>query len=145
MPAGIPRDVAKQILERSGLAGPEWLNIYIERAREKQTAYHTISATICAAFTGLLPGDLDALPIETLMELVVQSEEILTIRAMVNAGAYSPLSFEDANREPTQQELDARLRAALETGDAPAGWIDRTKPSKNPLLNPGIDPRAGDI
>jgi hypothetical protein len=129
--AGAPSRVSMEILERSGFAGAKWINEYLHRAREKQTAYHAISATICAAFPSVMPGELDELNIEQLMELCVQAEEILAIKAAIAAGTYVNMEFEsDAPREDlSNRERHEMVVAMLNGGmeDVPRGWIDRTK------------------
>lgn len=132
IPAGAPTKVAQEILERSGLAGSKWINEYLNRARSRQTAYHTIAATVCAAFPSIMPAQLDDLSIEALMDLVVQAEEILVIKARVNSGQYAELSFEDGSGSKEQmsdRDRDALVRAMLAGGmeEVPEGWIDRTK------------------
>jgi hypothetical protein len=132
IPAGAPSMVSQEILERSGLSGSKWLNEYLNRARSRQTAYHTIAATVCAAFPSVMPAQLDDLDPESLMDLVVQAEEILVIKARVNSGQYAELSFvqgTEGSTELSQQDKDAMVRAMLEGGmeDVPQGWIDRTK------------------
>lgn len=132
--AGAPTRICQEILERSGLAGAAWLNKYLDRSRERQTAYHTIAATICAAFPSVVPSELDDLNIDTLMELVVQAEEVLSIKARVMSGLYVPLSFEDDSMTSEATELSdeaknemmiAMLNGAMP--DGPTGVIDRSK------------------
>jgi hypothetical protein len=150
LPLGAPAKVVQEVLERSGLAGAKWLNTYISRARASMTAYHTIAATVCAAFPSLLPASLDDLNISELMELVVLAEEVLSIKSKTNWQQYSPLEFEgddivEENKELSQQEKDAMVRAMLENGmdDVPAGWIDKTK--KRPSFANDVPDPSQDI
>lgn len=137
--AGLPTKISQEILERSGFAGDEWLNEYLGRAKANQSVYHTIAATICAAFPALLPGELDSLNVYSLIELLVTAEEVLAIKAKVQWGQYAPLSFVSGvddlfNTELTNEERDAAVRMMLEQGmgEVPSGWVDKTKVPKGP-------------
>lgn len=133
MRAGTPTAIVEEIMKRSGIYGHEWLNTYLQRSRNNQTAYHTIAATICSALP-ILPGELDTLNIQQLTDLLVQAEEILAIKAHVNRGSYVPLYFESQEEdrpatELSDEEKDAMVRAMLEgsMGDIPNGVVDRSK------------------
>jgi hypothetical protein len=134
IPAGIPSMVAQEVLRRSGVEGSEWITRYLERSKNSKTAFHSIAAVICAAFPRFLPSELDSMDIQKLMDTLVIAEEVIGIKTAIARGEYGELVFEDteeANRELTDEEKDALIRRALESGieGMPSGWVDRGKPT----------------
>jgi len=75
--AGVISTLAEVVLDKSGLLGIESLQNALEKARNKRTIFTDIYEIICAGFPALLPGDLDNITLDKLMDLFVIAEGIL--------------------------------------------------------------------
>ena len=108
LPAGIASRACTSVLQASGLNGVTGLSKALEKARSRHTVYHSIAATVCAAFPRVLPADLDEAPIDKLMDLLVIAEEVLQTQMLVSVGAYSEISFEESTKTQEKHTQSAK-------------------------------------
>jgi hypothetical protein len=124
LPAGTITTVSKKVMELSCLVGASGFKKQWDRAKSEHSVFHSIAATICAAFPSIIPGELDSLPINKLMDLLSIADEVLQIKMMVQAGQYGELDFQDTNEdslELDESEKDRILRQQLEQTSYDAG------------------------
>lgn len=119
--AGVITTLSEIVLDKSGLLGIESLNNALEKARSKRTIFTDIYGIICSAFPSLLPGDLDNITLDKLMDLFVIAEGILIREGIID----QEVSFEtDDGEQPgakpnvdvTAQMLQKALEEAKQEG-----------------------------
>lgn len=81
--AGTITALSEIVLDKSGLLGIESLQIALEKARSKRTIFTDIYEIVCAGFPALLPGDLDNITLDKLMDLFVIAEGILIKQGLI--------------------------------------------------------------
>lgn len=93
MDVGTINTLAEAVLEKSALISLEGLNSQLEKAQGRVSVFRQVNQMICAAFPSLDPDYCDKLPIDKLMDLLVDSHEVLEIRGLANMGEVGELSF----------------------------------------------------
>jgi hypothetical protein len=97
------------IKDRSGLLNADSINGVLESARSRKSIYTTLNAIICAAFH-ILPGELDDLPIDSYMDLLVAAESVHETTMAIFSGEYQPVSIgqtEQENKTPVKKDVNA--------------------------------------
>lgn len=114
MSAGTITSISEVVLDKSGILGIESLQKALDKARNSRTVFNDIYEIICCAFPSVLPGDLDLLTIDRLMEILVMSENILIMQGILEQGIEFN-STNDEEDEPRDSDATAAmLQNALE-------------------------------
>jgi hypothetical protein len=116
--------LVNSIKDRSGLLNAKSINSVLESARSRKSIYTTLNAIICAAFN-ILPGELDDLPIDSYMDLLVAAESVHEATMAILSGEYQPVSIgqtDQKNETPVKKKItemtdDERRIAAKELED----------------------------
>ena len=119
--AGVITTLSEIVLDKSGLLGIESLQNALEKAREKRTIFSEIYEMICAAFPTILPGDLDNITLDKLMDLFVIAEGILIKTGIIEQEVKFELEGDDGspggqNVDVTAQMLQKALDEAKQEG-----------------------------
>jgi hypothetical protein len=122
MPAGVPTELAEEVLRISGITSPKFaIQVLNEKRSNADSVMSSIKAFIIAAMPAYKDDDLNEFTFEELIEKVVLSEKILNIkmRTMVH-GEQVELQISDPEEEAKKSKgldpnaADAVIRAKLQ-------------------------------
>jgi hypothetical protein len=110
--AGTVSSIVSAILDKSGLSSIDSLATALENARNRKTIFTEIYEIICLGFPSILPGDLETLPINSLMDLFVMAESMLIKQGILEDEIY--FDSDDVKASPKRDYTAAMLENALD-------------------------------
>ena len=120
LPAGTVSILSNLILDKSGVLTKESMDDALARARKRKTIFTEIYSFICCGFPAILPGDLESLTMDKLMDLVIMAEEILMMQDVIQ----TEFAFEDPKEgtKETEDKTAIMLQQAFQDAKA-KGYI----------------------